>query len=86
MEIDFNLNRVPPVEPSQTVARRDDAATASDTSFQLTATLQDQLNNLPAVRQDKIAQAQAFISDPKYPPSDVLDRIAVLLAIRVKQQ
>jgi len=85
MEIDVNLNRVPPVEPSQAVARRDDAAAADDTSFRLTSALQDQLKNLPAVRPDKIAQAQAFVSDPKYPPSDVLDRIAVLLAIRVKQ-
>jgi hypothetical protein len=85
MEIDFNPSRVPPTEPSQPVARRDDAAAAQGTSFQLASALQDQLNSQPAVRPEKVAQAQALVSHEKYPPDDVLDRIAVLLAINVRQ-
>ena len=86
MEIEFNPSRVPKTEPSQPAPRPDATAAAPDgASFSVTAALQDKLKNLPAIRSEKVAQAKQLVSDSKYPPSDVLDRIAVLLAIRVKQ-
>jgi hypothetical protein len=85
MEIDFNPGRVPKAEPSQPVARQDAAASATDgTSFDVTSALQEKLKNLQAVRPEKVAQARLLVSDSAYPPDDVLDRIAVLLATRVK--
>lgn len=83
MEINFNPIGVPQPEASQPIARQDStvAATNTDsTSFQATSDLQSQLNKQPAVRPDQVANAQALVSNPNYPPSDVLDRIAVLLA------
>ena len=85
MEIEFNPGRVPKAEPSQPAARPSATPAADDTSFQVSAALQDKLKNLPAVRPEKVAQAKALVSDTQYPPGFVLDRIAVLLAIHVKQ-
>jgi hypothetical protein len=85
MEIEFNPGRVPKAEPSQPVARPSAAVPADDASFQISAALREKLKNLPAIRPEKVAQAQALVSDSKYPPGDVLDRIAVLLAIHVKE-
>lgn len=85
MEIEFNPGRVPPAEPSQPVARPSAAPAVDDTSFQDSAALQDKLKNMSTVRPEKVAQAKQLVSDSKYPPNDVLDRIAVLLAIHVKE-
>jgi hypothetical protein len=86
MEIDFNPSRVPKAEPSQAASRTDAAAAATDgVSFMVTSALQDKLKNLPATRPEKVALGKIMIADSKYPPGDVMDRIAVLLAIHAKQ-
>ena len=85
MEIEFNPSRVPKVEPSQTAARPNATAPAGDASFSVSAALQDKLKNISDIRPDKVAYAQQLVSDSNYPPNYVLDRIAVLLAINVKQ-
>ena len=85
MEIDFNPGRVPKAEPSQPAARPSATPAADEASFQVSATLQDRLKNIPDIGPEKVAQAKALLSDSKYPPNDVLDRIAVLLAIHVKE-
>jgi hypothetical protein len=85
MEIEFNPSRVPATGPSQPAARQDGTASATDgTSFQDTQALQDQLKGLQAVRPEKVELGKTLASDPQYPPNDVLDRIAVLLAIHVQ--
>ena len=84
MEIEFNPGRVPKVEPGQTVARPSASASVDNTSFQGSAALQDALKNQTDIRPDVVARAKGLVSDTKYPPDDVLDRIAVLLAINVQ--
>lgn len=85
MEVGLNTSRVPDAEPSQPATRQDETAAATDgTSFEVTAALQDKLKNLPTLRPDKVEQAKMLISDSKYPPDDVLDRIAVLIAAKLK--
>ncbi|HWD93893.1 MAG TPA: hypothetical protein VG938_16300 [Verrucomicrobiae bacterium] len=85
MEVGLNTSRVPGAEPSQPATRQDTTAAATDeASFEVTAALQDKLKNLPTLRPDKVEQAKMLISDSKYPPDDVLDRIAVLIAAKVK--
>jgi hypothetical protein len=85
MEIDFNPGRVPKMEPNQTVARPSASAPADETSFPSTAALLDKLKNQSDVRPDVVARAKGLVSDLKYPPDDVLDRIAVLLAINAQE-
>ncbi len=85
MEIDFNLGRIRKAEPSQTAARPNAAAPADETSFTDSAALMDKLKNISDVRPEKVAHAKGLVADSQYPPDDVLDRIAVLLAINVKE-
>ena len=85
MEIEFNPSRVPKVGPSQTAARPSASASVDETSFPVSAALQDKLKTLSDVRPEKVAYAKDLVSDSQYPPDDVLDRIAVLLAIKVKE-
>ncbi|HWC58507.1 MAG TPA: hypothetical protein VHC44_02355 [Verrucomicrobiae bacterium] len=84
MEIEFNPGRVPKMEPSQTVARPSASAAAGESSFPASSALMDKLKNQSDVRPEQVARAKGLVSDVKYPPDDVLDRIAVLLAINVK--
>jgi hypothetical protein len=85
MEIDFNPSRVPQTEPSQTAARQNAAASASDdTSFQGTSGIQEKLKNLQATRPEAVERAKSLISDSQYPPNDVLDRIAILIAAHMQ--
>ena len=86
MKINLNSGGVPKAEPTQPAARTDATAAATDgTSFQATSALTNKLKDLPAVRSEKVEKAKTLVSDSKYPPNDVLDRIAILLAARVKQ-
>ena len=89
MEIEFNTSRIAKRETGQTVARPDAAATTTtatdSTSFTSTATLESQMNNVPAVRADKVDMAKTLLTDPKYPPTELLNRIADLLAIHATQ-
>jgi hypothetical protein len=85
MEIEFNPSRVPKVELSQTAARASASAPAGETSFAVSAALKDKLKNISDIRPEKVAYAKNLVSNSQYPPNDVLDRIAVLLAIHVKQ-
>jgi hypothetical protein len=82
MEIEFNTRRIPTAESSPTVTRRSDPSAATEAvSFAASDSLKSQLNNLSASRPEQVAKAKALAADGKYPPDDVLDRMAVLLAI-----
>jgi len=85
MEIEFNPSRISQSESSPSTARRNAVPVASDSvSFASSTSLKDQLNQIPAVRPEKVQWAQAMINGGKYPPDDVLDRIAILLAIHTQ--
>lgn len=85
MEIEFNASRVSQSEPSQSVPQRKAAPTASDVaSFTSSASLKDQLNQIQTIRPEEVARAQSLVSNGKYPPDDILDRIAILLGLHIK--
>lgn len=85
MDIKFNPSRVSSTGPSQPASKQDSTVTATDgASFQGTEALEEKLKNLQAIRPEKVQQAKLLASRPDYPPDDVLDRIAVLLAINSK--
>ena len=87
MEIEFNASRVPKPGYNEPVRRQvaSESAPPSTEVSQSTASLQSKLRELPLVRPEQTAQAQALVAEEKYPPNDVLDRIAVLLAIQMKK-
>jgi hypothetical protein len=47
-------------------------------------TLDRALENAPAARADKVAQAKALVADASYPSEAVLDRVAGLLASGIR--
>lgn len=84
MEIEFNPGRVPTTGPSQSAPRQ--AAAATDgTSFQNAEAVQEQLKGLQAIRPEKVQLGKTLVADSQYPPDDVLDRIAVLLATHASE-
>jgi hypothetical protein len=85
MNINFNPSAIPKTEPTQPPARSDAAAATDGTAFEATSALTNKLSSLPAVRSEKVAQAKALVSHQQYPPNDVMDRIAVLLATNINQ-
>ena len=88
MEIDFNPGQVPKPELSQPIARKGRIKAAADTarveSPPATDALRSKLNEISLVRPEKVSQAKTLISDVSYPPTELLDRIAVLLAVHLK--
>ena len=82
MEIEFNTSRIAKRDATPPAARTDSAPSATDTtSFTAATSLDSQLQSLPASRVDKVALAKSLISNPNYPPHELLHRIAALLAV-----
>lgn len=86
MEIEFNPSRIPKPEFSQLVARQSSSSAAPDAaSFSTAASLQGKLNDVALVRPETVDRAKALLSDDKYPPGYVVDRIAALLAFHINK-
>jgi len=90
MEISFNPSQALPSGAGETVSRSSDTTPApepsiavQDASSQDVKTLQDQLNNLPDSRPEKVAELKPLCSHLQYPPDQILDSIAHLLAIHL---
>ena len=82
MEIEFNTSRIAKRDVTPAATRTESApATTDTTSFTATASLDSQLQSVPPTRVDKVALAKSLIANPNYPPQELLDRIAILLAV-----
>ena len=81
MVIEFNTNRIPQVDSSQSAVRRSDAPTASDAvSFSGIDSLKGQLSTMSSVRPENVAAAKDLVADGNYPSDNDLSRVAGLLA------
>ena len=82
MKIEFSLSQPP--APRASVPANGSAPssqTAATPALQGMADLQRKLNNLALTRPEKMDAAQAQIANVKYPPEQLLNGIAHLLAI-----
>jgi hypothetical protein len=70
-----------PASPGAVARPATSAGSANAASLVNTAALNDKLNALPLSRPDKVTGAIALVAREQYPPDDVIDRIANLLAI-----
>jgi hypothetical protein len=78
MEIEFNPGQIPETELSQPAGRQDTTPAALDsTTFSASS-------SMTASLQDNVDQAMKLASDEHYPPDYVEERIAILLALRIK--
>ena len=81
MQIDFNTNRIANSGLNKPIHRQEGTPSSTDTtSFTAAAALNAQLNDVPAVRTDKVALAKSLIKDPDYPPAELLDKVANLMS------
>lgn len=84
MNIEFNPDRLSKPNASQPATTRQAVRAAADTSSLSAVSLEDKLNQSSTIRPNKVAEAKSKLSDTHYPPDYVLDRIAKLIAARIK--
>ena len=87
MEIEFNPSQLPASRASGAAsgspARPPDALPAPQLAGM--AELQSKLDQLALTRPDKMGAVEPLVSNVKYPPDELLNGIAHLLAIKLKQ-
>ena len=86
MEIEFNPGQLP---PARAAGSHHGAAAASTPAqpepLQGMAELQRKLNEVALTRPEKMAAMRQVISELQYPPEDLLNGIAHLLAIHLNE-
>jgi hypothetical protein len=85
MEINPNRN-VDPLLPAAASSKARPAAARFDVAFEESAGLNAALAAMPDTRSDVVARAKQLVSQASYPPSDMIQRIANLLAASVFAQ
>lgn len=85
MEIEFNTNRIAKADYGEGVTRPATSATGDNSAAFSASSLADKLNQIPLARPEKVEHGAKLVSHQHYPPDDLLDRIATLLALHVKQ-
>lgn len=85
MEIEFNPNSSAGKPDPVTPAARQDVVRSprQDVPFQKTEALEDKLKEIPVVRPEQVERARSLVSDLKYPPDEMLNGIAHLLAMQI---
>ena len=86
MEIEFNPKQImAPIASKQTTTRPGATPTNDAAQLQGMAELQRKLNDLALSRPEKMSQAAEALADVKYPPDQLLNGIAHLLAIKLNE-
>lgn len=83
MEIEFNTNKVGKPQPVSLVARQAPTPDVQANTEFRAADLERMIKELPAVRMDKIEFGKAAVADVQYPPEQVLNSLATLLALKL---
>lgn len=84
MEINSNLKAGPlgdRIAPLRSTAA---ASAANSAIFDGAAALETGLKETPAVRPEVVARARELISDPSYPPQEMVRKISLLLAMHLE--
>jgi anti-sigma28 factor (negative regulator of flagellin synthesis) len=86
MVVEFNTGGANFIPVRHTSARQAAAATSdSSASFDASQSLQQALKQSPQVRPEKVAQAQALLSNGNYPSDAALNQLAGLFADRLQK-
>ena len=87
MEIKLNLNLSPvPPTPEGAGKARSLPATVSDTEFGRSAALDQALKQTPDVRAEAVARARELVGTQAYPPIEMINKIANLLALHIHDE
>lgn len=86
MDIEFNPSRRADQVDNQPIKRAPAPATPNETASVGSAqNLEKSVKDLPLVRPEQVARARALVEDAKYPPEKMLNSIANLLALHLRQ-
>lgn len=87
MEIEFNPNQLPVPRASSPVngAPARGPAASQSPALQGMAELQSKLNQIALTRPDRMGAVQLQLSNLQYPPDELLNGIARLLAMHLSQ-
>jgi hypothetical protein len=84
MEIEFNPSRVgQPESAPPTVRSGPVRANRAEAPFPNTDAVEATLRDIPLARPGKVEQVKPLVSDLQYPPDQMLDGIAALLAMNI---
>jgi hypothetical protein len=86
MEIEFNASRGPNTGANAPVTKRTEPTPVQgEVSLDRTEALKRSVQGLPLIRPDQVDRARALVADVKYPPQEMLNRIANLLALHMSK-
>jgi hypothetical protein len=86
MEINLNPGRATDPVAGQAIQRPPAAKPADTETFARSQALESIRNETSAVRPDQVARARALVANVKYPPDELLNGIAHLLAVNFKNE
>ena len=84
MEIEFNTSHTARPVPVKSADRQDKVRNSDAVPFDTIRRLEEKLKQLPDIRPEKVAEGREQIADVAYPPDEMLDSIANLLAMRIR--
>jgi hypothetical protein len=85
MEIDFNTNPVGKPAPAQAAAQSTPSRPVNESApFEAIDSLEAKLRQLSDLRPDLVERGKSLASDVKYPPDEILNGIANLLAMKLE--
>jgi hypothetical protein len=86
MEINLNPGQGPGPIEGQAIHRREPAKAADTETFNRSQALQTLANEGPDIRAEKVAHARELFANVKYPPDELLNGIARLLAVNLNKE
>jgi hypothetical protein len=86
MEINPNRNVDPPSPAGSSLKLRAPARGSNEISFEQSASLEAALEAVPDSRADMVSRAEDLVSSSEYPPREMINRIANLLAANLLVQ
>jgi hypothetical protein len=82
MKIEFSPGQVPsPASPGAVTRPAASSGSGNAASLDAFTAFNEKLDALPLSRPDKVSAGVSLIASQQYPPEDLVDRIATLLAI-----
>ena len=88
MEVELNPGRIANTGVNQPVKRQEPTPQPAENtmSFERIQALETNLQAAPKIRPEAVARASALVSDANYPPDELLNKIAGVLASHIQNQ
>jgi len=85
MEINLNPGRGPDPVEGQAIHRPEPAKAPDTETFARSQALESLTHESPDIRAEQVTRARALFADVKYPPDELLNGIAHLLAVNINK-